>query len=167
MVWVAAEEVGEYHKGDVVELADGAKLEGDRGVMADENGQVLLIRQIPRNEVNDFINDDLRVLTVKFDTTGQRKRAFPDGVDALIADEPEGGLGLEGEGSAHWLFKSWRDSGLTPITHHERWVRAAKVPEGDRSVHEHDVIGRVLEAMLTGRTTRRLRPHEAPRRSGR
>eukprot|EP00973_Karenia_brevis_P090583 12403313-Karenia_brevis.AAC.1 len=41
-----------------------------------------------------------------------------------------------------------QESGLTPVTHHERWVRTSGVPQGDRSVYEHEVITRVLESML-------------------
>ena len=56
---------------------------------------------------------------------------------------------VEGPRTCLSLVRSWRDSGLSGVTHHESWVRGGKIPEGDRSVYEHEVICRVLESMLT------------------
>ena len=38
---------------------------------------------------------------------------------------------------------------MTPVTHHANWVRTARIPDGDRSVHEHEVLARVLDSMVT------------------
>ena len=56
---------------------------------------------------------------------------------------------LSGPRTCMWVLRSWRDAGLTPVTHHANWVRTARIPDGDRAVHEHEVLARILDAMVT------------------
>ena len=120
---------------------------GDRGLLELNGGEVFIRRMLPA-DIEEFVNDDLRVLPVSFDRQGQRGRPFAEAVDMLMPDEPEGGLGLQGPRTTMWLLNSMRDASQTPTSRHEQWQRAARISEGDRSVYEHEVLSRALEAMI-------------------
>eukprot|EP00959_Pyramimonas_sp_CCMP1952_P461245 9481264-Pyramimonas_sp.AAC.1 len=62
---------------------------------------------------------------------------------------PRGGLGLDGPPTTFWQLKQIRDDDASPNAHHERWVRSSRIPEGDRSVYEHQVLCRILDAAAT------------------
>ena len=80
------------------------------------------------------MNDDLRVLPLTKDPSGRRVRAFHDAVNALCGDEPEGEIGLSGPRSMLWVAQQTRDAGFNFAVKHQHWVRASRIPEGDRSV---------------------------------
>eukprot|EP00959_Pyramimonas_sp_CCMP1952_P320377 6704631-Pyramimonas_sp.AAC.1 len=64
--------------------------------MPTADGDVALMRQIDRKDLDGYIHDDLRVLPVRFDGTGRRRRTFADAVTHMTDDMPEGGLDLTG-----------------------------------------------------------------------
>ena len=148
-VWVVVEDVEGYRRGEIVEeLGEDAVIMGTKCLMPLENGDVAIVRSMPRASVMSYINDDLRVLPVKFEAGGRRHRPFAEAVDLLSEDEPQGGLMLEGPASVMWLAQSRRDGGGNFAMGHEHWVRTANISAGDRSVYEHEVLSRVLDSML-------------------
>ena len=149
-VWVATENYHGYTRGQQLPdpLPDGSTIVGDCAVVELPAGKIVA-RLVARRDLESYVVDDLRVMHVKFNNEGVRRRPFAEAVDHQVADEPEGGVMVQGPRTALPLARSWRDAGLSAVTHHESWVRGAKIPDGDRSVHEHEMICRVMESMLT------------------
>ena len=52
---------------------------------------------------------------------------------------------MQEEGYVAKLLFDYRDVALKPLSHHERWLRSAKIAEGDRSAHEHEVLTQIME----------------------
>ncbi|CAK0903474.1 unnamed protein product, partial [Prorocentrum cordatum] len=129
-------------------LPDESATHGDMALVPHAGGFVAA-RQVPVAEVDAFVVDDLRALPVRFNQERVRRRPFSEAVDIQVGDEPEGGVMLSGPRACAWVLRSWRDAGLTPITHHANWLRSGHIPDGDRSVHEHEVLTRVLDSSVT------------------
>ena len=55
---------------------------------------------------------------------------------------------LEGPRSSEWFFRELIKLAEGPRAQHLRWVRESKIPDGDRSIHEHYVIYRVTTYAL-------------------
>eukprot|EP00974_Lingulodinium_polyedra_P116572 11159642-Lingulodinium_polyedra.AAC.1 len=55
-------------------------------------------------------------------------------------------FGLEGERSFLWWVRALKRAGLTPSSHHQRWITESGTPAGDRAVYEHDVLCSAIEA---------------------
>mmetsp|Transcript_74297 Transcript_74297/g.177015 ORF Transcript_74297/g.177015 Transcript_74297/m.177015 type:complete len:387 (-) Transcript_74297:3566-4726(-) len=147
-VWVAVEDAVGLKRGQEIEdLGPDALILGDVCVFRTELGAGCA-RQITRAEMESFAHDDLRVLPVKYDNQGRRRRAYNECVDLINDEEPEGGLEVQGGRVVAWALREWRDHGLTPITHHDAWVRSSGVAKSDRSVHEHNILSRIVHAAL-------------------
>ena len=65
-------------------------------IMTLEGGDIVFLRQLDRKDLDDYINDGLRVLRVRFDGTGRRRRTFPDAVGCMMGEFPEGDVDLAG-----------------------------------------------------------------------
>ena len=149
-VWVVTEDVETLHRGDIVaELSDQTLVLHGKALMPLPSGDVASLRSMARNSVAEYVNDDLRVLPVKFEFGGRRHRPFGEAVDMMTDDEPQGGLMLEGPSSVLWLAQPRRDAGGSFTMGHDHWVRTAGIGAGDRSVHEHEVLARILDAMVS------------------
>ena len=62
IVRVVAEDLEQYSKGDVItELPDGTLTLGNKGLMPTASGEVVLLRSMPRSEVQGYVFADLRV----------------------------------------------------------------------------------------------------------
>lgn len=153
--WVAVETSGGRKRGDVVSadqhgLPPGHVILGDRGVVPALPGHQdgCLVRLVPQEDVPKYQLEDLRVLPVKFDAQGLRRREFGE---AMMVDTPPmgGGLQLEGPTSILNVLKSMRDQAMTPTTFHEFWLRSADIPKGDRSTYEHECLSRILESLVS------------------
>eukprot|EP00973_Karenia_brevis_P015407 2106768-Karenia_brevis.AAC.1 len=77
-----------------------------------------------------------------------RYREFRDAV-GLMSVNDYGDSPLEGEISTEWYLNKILQTGMTPVARHRAWVTDASIPAGDRSVHEHHVIMKVVEAAST------------------
>ena len=100
------------------------------------------------SQASEFTLEDLRVLPVRFDNEGVRRREFNLSVERMSGQAPQGGgLQLSGPATCLNLMKSLRDQGFTPVTFHEHWIRSSEIPRGDRSTYEHEVLSRVLESL--------------------
>ncbi|CAK0906631.1 unnamed protein product, partial [Prorocentrum cordatum] len=147
-VWVAAEDILDIAKGtQITALPPDALVAGDRGVMPWGAGY-LLVRRMPEADVC-FVHDGLRVLPVTLDAPGERNISFAEAVSAMGPTPPRGCAGLDGPAITDWQLKQIRDDDSNPNHHHERWVRLGRIPEGDRSVHEHQVLCRIVDAAVT------------------
>eukprot|EP00959_Pyramimonas_sp_CCMP1952_P454134 9469425-Pyramimonas_sp.AAC.1 len=58
----------------------------------------------------------------KFNQEGVGRRPFADAVDHQLADKPEGGAMVDGPRACLSLVRSWRDAGLSAVTHRESWI---------------------------------------------
>ena len=146
--WVFAESFGRTVKGDGVPSLVGAVGLGDRGVVPVAAGGAALIRRIPEATIDEFRSDDLRVLPVAFDNQGERRRTFATAVAEMNDQEPEGGMvNVTGPRTALWSMKDMLANGGSPASHHDWWLRAARVPEGDRSTFEMETLLTVLETL--------------------
>ena len=154
LVWVAMETRGTTQVGTVVyaegqALPPGSLQQGDRAIVNASDGSALCIKRIPKDSVGSMECRDLRVLETRFDMQGSRRVDFADAVARMTTNAmPGGGLQLDGPASSLDVLKGMVARGLTPVTDHERWVRANELPRGDRSVYEMEVITRVLEAFV-------------------
>jgi len=96
--WVAAEDAGGRRKGDIV-CVDPAPLPagyvslGNKALIPDVGGgsEGCLVVRVPQVEAPRYKLDDLRVLPVRFDLQGIRRRDFNDAVAAMVDGVPQGG----------------------------------------------------------------------------
>lgn len=105
------------------------------------------MKLIPQKNLYRFVHDDLRVMPISFDGSGNRRITFAEAVSQMDDTEPVGGRGVSGAATAMWVVREIRDHSLSPTAHHEHWFRRARIPDGDRSVYEHEVLCKILEAM--------------------
>ena len=122
-VWLATEDYRGLRRGERLPdpLPHGAIIQDDAALVPVQSGWITA-RQVPAGDVDAFVVDDSRVLSVRFNQEGSRRRPYPEAVDLQVADEPEGGLMLEGPPSCRWLLQSWRDAGLAPSAHRANWL---------------------------------------------
>jgi hypothetical protein len=88
-------------------------------------------------------DEDVRVLPVKW-KGDKRSRPFAESID-LMQHYDYGDSGLEGEDSADWYLDKIVSTGLDPVARSRAWSVDSHIPSGDRSVHEHFVISKVLD----------------------
>ena len=156
-VWVCVETAGGRKKGDIVcidpaALPVGSVVLGNHGVVPDLLGGVdgCFVRKVNQQDAAGYQLDDLRILPIKFDAQGVRRRDFNGGVADMVEGTPQGGgLQLDGPTTSLNILKALRDQNFTPTTFHEYWLRSSEIPKGNRSVYEHEVLSRILESMVT------------------
>ncbi|CAK0844954.1 unnamed protein product, partial [Prorocentrum cordatum] len=86
---------------------------------------------------------DLRVLPVKW-RGDKRYRPFSEAVDSMEHVEFND-CELEGDPSAEWYLHKMVQTGLAPVARSRAWASESGIPAGDRSVHEHHVIMKVVQ----------------------
>ncbi|CAK0898069.1 unnamed protein product, partial [Prorocentrum cordatum] len=123
-VWLAIEDFQGMRRGEQMPdpLPQGAVVHGELALVP-HGGGFVGARQVALADVDAFVVDDLRVLPVRFNQQGARRRPYSESVDMQIVDEPEGGIMLQGPRTTDWVLRSYRDAGLTPVTHHSNWLR--------------------------------------------
>ena len=145
-VWAAAEDRGGFARGAILDLPPGAVIVGDRALVA-RGGETLVLARLPRAAVADWAAPDIRVLPVRFDLQGERRRDFGDAVNLMSGEENGIHMDIQGPRTSMWFLKYVRQNGGSPHAAHEAWIRASGVGHGDRSVFEHEVLSRILEAL--------------------
>ncbi|CAK0817860.1 unnamed protein product, partial [Prorocentrum cordatum] len=121
LAWVAAEDTQDITKGtQIPTLPDNAVTLGDKAIIQYGNGH-LFVQRMAEADIYRFVHDDLRVLPVVTDASGERKVGFADAVAAMDPTPPRGGLGLDGPPTTFWQLKQIRDDDASPNAHHERW----------------------------------------------
>ena len=155
--WVAFESNGGRKRGDIIVteptvLPHGHVVLGDRAIVPALPGSssACLAIRVPQDDVARYQLEDLRVLPVKFDAQGIRRREFSEAVALMVDTPPQGGgLQLEGPTSVLNVLKNMRDQAMTPTSFHEFWLRSADIPKGDRSTYEHECLSRILESLIS------------------
>jgi len=149
-VWVIAENRGGFEKGQQLAfLPHGSVQHGDRAIVVGAEGASVSVVSMLPSAVFEFLSGDARTLPVKFDTQGTRRRPFAEAVSLMSEDELSGGWPLLGPRATMGTLKAIVDSGGSPEVEHDAWVRTARVPDGDRSVYEDEVISVVLQLLST------------------
>ena len=141
-----------FRKGDPVPLDLVGKIIGYRW-----SGTVLLpgdkpahVRIIHADTAEEYRGEDLRTIAVKFGADGRRRTTFGDAVSRMSCDEPDGGLvGIEGVRTTHWVLNDMLEHGGNPQLHADWWARQARIPEGDRALHEVEVISKAIDCFAT------------------
>ena len=88
---------------------------------------------------------DARVLPDQRDeTTSERWRDWKS-LSGVISDPFFPDWPLEGPRTTKWLVKEIAKSGGSPLQHHQRWKTQFRADDGDRSVHEHELLCMTLE----------------------
>ena len=102
--WVAVEDAGGRRKGDIicmdpVSLPPGYVVLGSKALIPDVGGGLegCLVVKVPHGDAPRYKLDDLRVLPVKFDLQGVRRRDFGDAVASMVDGVPQGG------GACNWM----------------------------------------------------------------
>lgn len=153
-VWVSLEDEPPHIRGQVLSDALGNLPGGhvilgtNKALVPIPNGAVAA-KKIKRSQLGTFEARDVRVLPIRFDPQGVRRRDFAEAVTMMSQDKmPGGDLQLEGPPTAIDVLKSLVSRNLTPITDHERWIRNGEISKNDRSIYEMEVISKVVEAFV-------------------
>ncbi|CAK0877082.1 unnamed protein product, partial [Prorocentrum cordatum] len=140
-VWLAIEDFQGVRRCEQMPdpLPQGAVVHGELALVP-HGGGFVGARQVALADVDAFVVDDLRVLPVRFNQQGARRRPYSEAVDMQIVDEPEGGIMLQGPRTTDWVLRSYRDAGLTPVTHHSNWLRRRLAHRRQTEQCANDVI---------------------------
>ena len=170
--WVLAEMVDGHHIGAVVAFPAGAVSDGDWGLIALPNmvaPRPVLVRHLSdMSMLDDFcderikqarasvavggndlsVGEDVRTLSVQYTADGQRRRNYRNSVAEMIEVEFDD-FPLEGPRTTDWYVKEIAKMAEGPVAQHFQWLQQAKIPDGDRSVFEDEVLARILEVAVT------------------
>lgn len=150
--WLFAENGLEFTTGDEVEagLMRFIVSVGDHGILNKTPVPVVVVKRVAGEARMELLQEDLRVLPIRYDGQGERRRPFALAVQEMNDEEPDGGMVLvQAPRTAMWTMKDMLTNGGDPRQHHEWWLRAARVPEGDRSAYDMEVLTTVLFCMAT------------------
>lgn len=170
-VWVMAESIPGKKIGEKVTPVAGFAREGDWGLfkLNDSNGdeRIALIKRIEEDDIPSFCeerikhcrdaeaidgddryaSEDVRTLEVRYGMNGERLRVFRETVKELqqteFSDFP-----LQPRTALDYVRAIGQISESAVAQHHQ-WVSGSRIPEGDRSVYEDEVLARVLDAAVT------------------
>ena len=169
-VWVLAEMVMGKKIGDRVVPPVGHPCDGDVGLMrmVDSEGidKPRLIHRVAESELSDFCDvrigmarlsescegtgraagEDARTLEVKYGFNGERHRSFRESVKELQQTEFED-FPLEPRTALDYM-RAISQIAESATAQHHMWLNSSGVPPGDRSVHEDQLLARVLDAAL-------------------
>ena len=166
MSWVVAEPVKGKLVGEVVDPpADWTPTTRTRGLLEVDGAHILVerirdsavegyrrdrvaaFREAKAGGADDFEDEDIRTLSVNFNANGRRGRRFADTVELMFeTDLPD--MELEGPRTALWWLQACARTGGTALTRHHRWVAEGGIPRGDRAVHEHEVLSRIVDSAV-------------------
>lgn len=171
MVWVMAEAIPGKKIGEVVNPPANHPRLGQYGLMevADDNGSTrpVLIHQLCVDEVGKFCEDriglaraseavegedrsageDVRTMEVKYAFNGERHRSFRDSVAEMQQVEFDD-FPLAPRTSLAYL-KAVSMVAESAFGQHLSWVAQSRIPEGDRAVHENEILSRALDLAIS------------------
>lgn len=169
-IWVIAEHVEGRKVGERVVPPVGHPCDGDWGLMrlVDSKGaeRPVLIGRVREGEVGAFCEqrilaarstealegddvsacDDVRTLEVTYGYNGERQRSYRDTIKQLqqveFSDFPfEPRTCLE-------YVRAISSIAESATAQHHMWVGSSKIPDGDRSIHEDEVLARILDTAI-------------------
>ena len=88
---------------------------------------------------------DVRTLPVMRDAATRERWRDWKSVTGRLGEEFFDDWPLEGPRTVRWMAKEIAKAGGGPLQHHQRWKAAVRGDEGDRSVHEHELLCLALE----------------------
>lgn len=171
LVWVVAECVEGRKLGERVVPPGGIPTSGTWGLMdlTDKNNvtKPCLIHQLPESDVGAFCDErirlcrvaestdgedrnageDVRTLAVKYGLNGERLRNFREAIHETQVCEFDD-FPFEPRTTYDYL-KAIASISESATAQHHMWVGASRMPEGDRSCYEDEVLARVLDLAIT------------------
>eukprot|EP00438_Fugacium_kawagutii_P035321 Skav206911 [mRNA] locus=scaffold808:332320:333552:+ [translate_table: standard] len=123
----------------------GLVSEADLGTFCEQ--RIAAARSSEAIEGDDFsASDDVRTLEVTYGLNGERQRGFRESVKQLqqveFSDFPfEPRTCLEYVRAVSSIAES-------ATAQHHMWVGSSKIPDGDRSIHEDEVLARIFDAAI-------------------
>lgn len=167
LVWVLAEWIPGKKIGEQVVPPAGFAREGAYGLMSLEDSEgvtrPVLIHQTNVEDVGSFCEkridlarrseakegddlnacEDVRTLEVKFGLNGDRHRVFRDTVLEMQQVEFDD-FPLEPRTTLSYL-KAVGQVAESAMGQHLAWVQQSKIPDGDRAIHEDEVLARAID----------------------
>ncbi|CAK0905525.1 unnamed protein product, partial [Prorocentrum cordatum] len=157
--WLLAEPCGNMKIGDEAPVAPTGPFASVKAVstctLPSGNTVAVFVEWVPTQKVGSCRDDkidlyasevsDCRIMKPRFEH-GVRSRTFNDGVLELF-EEPDLDGFPKGPRITLGTAQSLRSQGLTWQTQAREWPVAARIPPGDRSVHEYKLICEVLNAL--------------------
>ncbi|CAK0873426.1 unnamed protein product [Prorocentrum cordatum] len=142
--WLLAEPCGNMKIGDEAPVAPTGPFASVKAVstctLPSGNTVAVFVEWVPTQKVSDC-----RIMKPRFEH-GVRSRTFNDGVLELF-EEPDLDGFPKGPRITLGTAQTLRSQGLTWQTQAREWPVAARIPPGDRSVHEYKLICEVLNAL--------------------
>ena len=170
-VWVLAEYIPGHPIGEQVTPPVGHARDGDYGLMSmtDSEGKTrpVLIRSVPVDDVGAFCEErimlarlsesvegsdryaaeDARTLEVKYSPGGERQRNFKETVAAMVQSDFDD-FPLEPRTTLSYL-RAVSSVAESAFSQHLGWVAQSKIPDGDRAIHENEVLSRCIDLAIT------------------
>ncbi|CAK0827108.1 unnamed protein product [Prorocentrum cordatum] len=142
--WLLAEPCGNMKIGDEAPVAPTGPFASVKAVstctLPSGNTVAVFVEWVPTHKVSDC-----RIMKPRFEH-GVRSRTFNDRVLELF-EEPDLDGFPKGPRITLGTAQTLRSQGLTWQTQAREWPVAARIPPGDRSVHEYKLICEVLNAL--------------------
>ena len=170
-VWVLAEWVPGKKIGDVMTPPPGFVRDGSYGLMqhtdTEGNTRPVLMHQLPHDDVAGFCEkrldlarrseassgddlsacEDVRTLEVKFGLNGERTRSFRDSIMEMQQIEFDD-WPLEPRTTLAYL-KAVSGVSESAFGQHLAWVQQSRIPDGDRAIHEDEVLSRCIDLAIS------------------
>ena len=170
-VWVLAESVPGHPIGEQVVPPVGHAREGDYGLMVfadnEGNSRPVLIRQLAIENIpafceeriglarssealegsDKFASEDVRTLEVRYAASGERQRNFKETIAEMVQADFDD-FPLEPRTSLSYL-RAVSSVAESAFGQHLGWVSQSKIPDGDRAIHENEVLSRALDLAIT------------------
>lgn len=165
--WVLAEMVVGHKIGETVQVHPGMVQEGEYGLftMMDGDGmsRPVLVKRVRNEDLAEFCDsritlarsnesiagedrfagEDVRTLCVKFGPNGERSRNFQDTVLEMVQVEYDD-FPLEPR-TALAYARAVASVAESSFAQHLSWVAQSRIPDGDRAVHENEVLSRAID----------------------
>lgn len=166
-VWVLAEMVSNHKVGERVVPPQGIVRDGDWGLMSIANAEQVarpcLVRRLRENDVPAFCEErvaaaratealegedrysgeDVRTLEVKYGVGGDRQRSFRETIAEMTQCDFED-FPFEVRTALPYA-KAVATVSESAFGQHLGWVAQSKIPDGDRAIHENEVLSRALD----------------------
>ena len=170
-LWVLAEMVGGHKIGERVAVPDGMVQEAGWGLcsMSDDKGvtRPCLVRRLREDEIPKFCEErialarssialegddfaaaeDARTIEIRYGLNGERLRNFKETISELV-EVDFNDFPFEPRTALQYV-KAVASVAESCYAQHLSWVAQSKIPEGDRAIHEDEVLSRVLDAAVT------------------
>lgn len=171
MSWYLAESIPGRKIGELVQPVPGFPQDGDYGLVrltdSEGNSRPCLVKQMVPEEVAAFCeervglarasesaegsdrsaSEDVRTMEVRYAISGERQRSFRESVAEMTQVDFDD-FPLNPRTSLPYL-KAISSLAESAFAQHLSWVSQSKIPEGDRAIHEDEVLARAIDLAIT------------------